>query len=57
MANQIKKMNVDIDELTDVKVKSLQANQVLQIMDFTKMVKLLIDSAYQRTNGKKLSGM
>ena len=57
MANQIKKMNVDIDELTDIKVKSLTGKSSFTAVDFTKMVKLLIDSAYQRTNGKKLSGM
>ena len=57
MANQIKKMNIDIDELTDVKVKSLTGKSNFTAVDFTKMVKLLIDSAYQRTNGKKLSGM
>jgi len=57
MANQIKKMNIDIDELTDVKVKSLTGKASYSATDLSKMVNLLIDSAYQRTNGKKLSGM
>ena len=50
-------MNIDIDELTDVKVKSLTGKSSYTAVDLNKMVKLLIDSAYQRTNGKKLSGM
>ena len=56
MANQIKKMNVDIDELTDVKVKSLTGKSSFTDVDFTKMEKLLIDIDYKRTNGNKLSG-
>lgn len=57
MANQIKKMNIDIDELTDVKVKSLTGKASYSATDLSKMVNLLIDSAYQRTNGKKLMGL
>ena len=33
MANQIKKMNVDIDELTDVKVKSLTGKSSFTAVD------------------------
>tara|TARA_Y100000004_G_C8590777_1_gene276327 strand:+ start:292 stop:465 length:174 start_codon:yes stop_codon:yes gene_type:complete len=57
MANQIKKMNIDIDELTDVKVKSLTGKASYTATDLNKMVNHLIDGAYQRTNGKKLMGL
>ena len=57
MANQIKKMNIDIDELTDVKVKALSGKASNSATNLSKMVNHLIDSAYQRTNGKKLMGI
>jgi len=57
MLYQNKKFIFEIDELTNMKLNSLIGKGNFKNNDFTKLVRIMIDSSYANSKGKKAKGM
>lgn len=57
MIYQIKKYSFEIDELTNMKLNSLIGRSNYNNNHFSKLVKLMVDSSYAYSKGKKAKGM
>ena len=57
MVYQIKKFTFEVDELTHMKLTSLCGKASYNNNDFSKLNKLMIDSSYSNSKGKKAKGM
>ncbi len=54
MAQQTKRIQVIIDEILDVKLKSLSGKTQLNTNDYQRIIQSLIERSYEGSNGKKI---
>jgi len=57
MTFQKKKFVFEVDELTNMKLNSLIGKSNYRNNDFSKLVRLMVDSSYAVSKGKKAKGM
>lgn len=57
MTYQKKKFTFEVDELTHMKLTSLFGKANYNNIDFNKLTKLMIDSSYSNSKGKKAKGI
>lgn len=57
MPFQTKKFTFEVDELTNMKLNSLIGKGNFKNNDFNKLVRIMIDSSYAYSKGKKVKGM
>ena len=57
MPFQSKKFTFEVDELTNMKLNSLIGKGNFKNNDFNKLVRIMIDSSYAYSKGKKVKGM
>ena len=54
MPQQIKNIQFKLDEITEVKLKSLSGKTQLNTNDYQRIIQSLIDKSYEGSNGKKI---
>ena len=57
MVYQKKKFTFEVDELTNMKLNSLCGRASYNNNDFNKLTRLMIDSSYSNSKGKKAKGL
>lgn len=57
MVYQKRKFTFEVDELTHMKLSSLFGKSNYKENDFTKLTRLMIDSSYSNSKGKKAKGL
>ena len=48
------KIQIIVDEITDVKIKSMSGKKQLNTNDYSKIIQSLIERSYEGSNGKKI---
>ena len=54
MPQQTKRVQIIVDEITDVKLKSMSGKKQLNTNDYSKIIQSLIERSYEGSNGKKI---
>lgn len=54
MANSNKKYSYEVDEATELKVKSMLGKSYLQTRDYQHIIQVAINQLYEKSKGKKI---
>ena len=54
MPQQIKNIQLKVDEILDVKLKSLSGKKQLNTNDYQRIIQSLIERSFEGSNGKKI---
>ena len=57
MGFQKKRFSIEVDEFADLKLKTLIGKNTYNQNDIRKCFDLLIDDAYGKSNGRKITGL